>query len=148
MARNHLSQNRIHALRALYLFIFLGNLITIAPAILFPETTAADSHTVVSSMLGALALLALLGLKYPIQLLPILLWELLWKSLWMFNFAGRMWLDGGLDEYAMDVTFAVALGLVVTPLALPWRYLCSLYVRSPAEPWRRKSGSQAAISEN
>lgn len=138
MTSVHLSQNRIHVLRALYLLIFVGNLLTTVPAILFPVASVADSHTVVSSMLGALALLSLLGLKYPIQLLPILLWELLWKLLWMFNFAGRMWLDGGLDEYATGVAFAVALGLVVTPLALPWRYLYSLYVCSPAEPWLRK----------
>lgn len=147
MASIHLSQNRIHLLRALYLLIFLGNLLTTAPPILFPATTVADSHTVVTSMLGALALLCLLGLKYPTQLLPILLWELLWKSLWIFNFAGRMWLDGGLDEYAAGVAFAVGIGLVVTPLALPWRYLYWQYLRRPAEPWR-KTESSAAISEN
>lgn len=127
---------QMHLLRAFYLLIAVGNALTVVPAILFPEGSEANAHTVIQSMLAAFALVALLGLRYPLRMLPLLLFELLWKSIWVFNFALRMWLDGGLDEYASGVLFACMVGLVLTPLVIPWRYVAKHYVEAAGDPWR------------
>lgn len=37
-------------------------------------------HGVVNSMLLALVLLAVLGLRYPLKMLPLLFWEIAWKA--------------------------------------------------------------------
>jgi hypothetical protein len=34
---------------------------------------------VVQGMLAAFSALSLLGLRYPLQMLPLLLWEMLWR---------------------------------------------------------------------
>ena len=147
MCRSHVSPLRMYLLRAMYLLIVIGNALTVAPSIIAPATSVADAHSVVHSMLGALMLLSLWGLRYPLLMLPILLWELVWKSLWMFNFASRMWLAGGLDEYAKGVAVAVTLGLVLTPLVLPWGYIAQRYLRQPAESWQAWTKGEASHGE-
>ena len=49
-------------------------------------------------MLAAFSLVCALGVRYPLQMLPVLLWELLWKGLWLATIALRWWLGDGMDE--------------------------------------------------
>lgn len=126
---------RLYLLRAMYLFIAAGLGFTVWPAIIFPSTTVANAGTVIRALLGALALMALLGLRYPLQMLPILLFELLWKTIWVVAFALRMWLDTGLDDYASETLFACLMGVVLVPLVMPWRYVFERYVRAAGDRW-------------
>jgi hypothetical protein len=123
--QDEIAQWRLHLLRAMYLLIAVGLGLTIWPLIIAPEARAADPHSVIQSILGAFSLLALVGLRYPLQMLPILLFELIWKTLWVLLFALPVWLRGGLDEYATGVLFACGMGVVLTPLVIPWRYVFS-----------------------
>lgn len=128
---------RLHILRAMYLFIAIGLGLTIWPQILFSEDTQANANTVVSSLLGALAVLCLFGLRYPLKMLPVLIIEFCWKFIWVAAFALPMSLDTGLDTYAKDTLFACAIGLVLVPLVLPWGYVWKTFIQAKAEPWRR-----------
>ncbi|WLD56799.1 hypothetical protein NFC81_08650 [Salinispirillum sp. LH 10-3-1] len=128
---------RLNTLRAMYLFIAAGLGFTMWPDILLPTDAQADSYTVISSLLGALGLLCLLGLRYPLKMLPLLIFELLWKLIWVTAFALRMSLDTGLDAYALDTLFACLIGLVLVPLVIPWRYAVQAFMIAKAEPWRR-----------
>ena len=135
---------RLYILRAMYLFIAVGLALTVWPAIIAPSNTAANANTVVRSLLGALAVLCVLGLRYPLQMLPVLLFELLWKVIWVVAFALRMWLHQGLDEYASETLFACLMGVVLVPIALPWSYVFKHYVAAKGEPWRRPDPPKAA----
>lgn len=128
---------RLNILRAMYAFIAIGLGLTIWPEILFPDNTNADVYTVVSALLGALGLLCLLGLRYPLKMLPLLIFEFVWKLIWVIAFALRMALDTGLDTYAAETLFACAMGLILVPLALPWRYTFNTYFKAKGEPWRK-----------
>ena len=130
---------RLWLLRAMYLFIAVGLALTVWPDIIAPSHTAANASTVIRALLGALALLCALGLRYPLQMLPVLLFELLWKVIWVVAFALRMWMHQGLDQYATETLFACLLGIVLVPLALPWGYVYRHYVTARGEPWRRPS---------
>lgn len=143
------SRLQMYLLRVMYLLVVVGLGLTAWPDIIAPAARAADSHSVVLAFLGALSLLALLGLRYPLQLLPILLFEICWKSLWVLVFALPVWLDSGLDEYAAGVLFACVLGIVLTPIAVPWKYVMARYVIAAGESWSRETWSgkgKAAIS--
>jgi hypothetical protein len=70
---------RLNLLRAMYIFMAVGLAVTRWPEILNPPADAAHMDTVVANMLGAFSLLALLGIRYPIRMLPLLFFELLWK---------------------------------------------------------------------
>ena len=126
---------RLHALRAMYLVLIVGLAIFVWPGIVGPLPKTFGQNTVVMAMLGGISLLALLGLRYPLQMLPLLMFELLWKMVWALGFALPAWLSGGLNEYAQITLVECMVGLVLVPLALPWGYIVDKYVRAKATPW-------------
>lgn len=80
--------------------------------------------------------MALLGIRYPLKMLPILLLELVWKSFWLVVFALPMYLNHGLDQYAREVVFACGMGVILTPLVIPWRYVINHYIVAKGSAWR------------
>lgn len=126
---------RLTLLRAMYLLIAVGLGLVIWPSIISPTSVAANSGSVVRAMLGALALVSLLGLRYPLQMLPVLIFELLWKVIWIAASAVPMWMGPGLDAYASETLFACAMGVVLVPLVLPWGYVYRTYVQAPSTTW-------------
>lgn len=126
---------RLTLLRAMYLLIAVGLGLVIWPSIISPSSVVANAGSVVRAMLGALALVSLLGLRYPLQMLPVLMFELAWKVIWIAASAIPMWMGPGLDAYASETLFACALGVVLVPLVLPWAYLYRTYVQAPSTPW-------------
>jgi hypothetical protein len=128
---------RRHLLRAMYLLIAVGLGLSMWPGIISPASVVANSNTVVKALLGALGLLCLLGLRYPLQMLPLLIFELVWKVIWIVAFALPAWLGPGLDAYASETLLACAMGVILTPLVLPWGYIVRQYIQAPATPWSR-----------
>ena len=126
---------RLNILRVLYAFIAVGLLVFIWPAYISQLPAPAHYHGVVMTMIAAFSILCAIGVRYPLQMLPILLWELLWKSMWLLLIALPRWnagtMDGATAQTAMD-----CITVVLVLLALPWGYVVRNYVRKPAERWR------------
>ncbi|WP_105172046.1 hypothetical protein [Pseudoalteromonas sp. T1lg24] len=127
---------RIYLLRAMYAFIAFGLGVTTLPDIVSGSGQSADSDTIINAILMGFCLLSLLGIKYPLKMLPLLLLELTWKVFWLLVYALPMHLSNGLDEYAQELVFACAMGVILTPLVLPWGYLITHYLKAPATPWK------------
>ena len=90
---------------------------------------------VVAALLTAMSLLAFLGVRYPIQLLPLLVFESLWKLIWLAAVGVPHLMAGDMDPQMRSVFFSVS--LVVTILAVtPWDYVWKRYVSAPGAPWR------------
>ena len=128
---------RLYLLRAMYLLIAAGMGLTIWPLIVSPPEMAADSKTVVRAFLGALTLLCVLGIRYPLRMLPLLIFELLWKTIWVVAFALPLWLTDSLDANGQETLFACMMGVILVPLVLPWGYLYRHYVKAPGDAWTR-----------
>jgi hypothetical protein len=91
---------------------------------------------VVAALLTAMSLLAFLGLRYPVKLLPLLLFESAWKLIWLGVVAVPHVAAGFLS--AEMGTMLSSISLVVVILAVtPWDYVWKAYVRAPGDPWRR-----------
>jgi hypothetical protein len=129
---------RLYLLRGMYLLISIGLGITVWPLIIAPPNAVANASTVIRALLGALAVLSLLGLRYPLKMLPLLLFELLWKVIWVVAFAMRMWLGTGLDKYASETFAACMMGVVLVPLVVPWSHVYRSYLLASGDPWRRR----------
>ncbi|MFZ3285890.1 MAG: hypothetical protein WA191_03520 [Telluria sp.] len=135
---------RLYLLRAMYLLISVGLGLVIWPAIISPPSLVANASTVVRALLGALALVSLLGLRYPLQMLPLLIFELLWKVIWIVAFALPMWAGPGLDAYASETLFACGMGVVLVPLVLPWGFVFRQYVLAPSTRWSTRGDAALA----
>ena len=141
-----LSTVRLYLLRAMYLLMAVGLGLTVWPLIVAPSDLSAGPKTVIRALLGALGLLALLGIRYPVRMLPLLMFELLWKVIWVVAFALPVWLHGQLDAYASETLFACIMGVVLVPIVIPWRYVFGQYARAAAEPWHAPKDSAAIKS--
>lgn len=139
---NDVSVFRLNLLRAMYLLVVVGLGLVIWPGVLFNSQSWTLSQGVINCMLVAFSLLCALGLRYPLQMLPILLWELIWKSAWLAIVAVPKWLSGSIDE-ATASTAIELLVVVLVPLVIPWGYVMAQYVRKPAAAWRAQGKPSA-----
>jgi len=132
---------RLYVLRATYLLIVIGLGLVIWPLIIQHSSTASHMGSVVRSLLGAVSLLALLGLRYPLQMLPLLLFELVWKSIWVVAFGLPLWSGHRLDAGTAETLRDCLLGLVIFPIVIPWGHVWRRYFRQPGDRWKRASAS-------
>ncbi|MEO8585549.1 MAG: hypothetical protein ABI584_05270 [Acidobacteriota bacterium] len=118
----------------MYLLLVIGGAVFFLPQLMRHEPTA---RGVIPSMLGALWLLACFGLRYPLQMLPILLFELAWKTIWLVDFGLPQW-RAGLNTAVFREDFkAIRLTPVILILIIPWRYVFRHYVKEPGARWGR-----------
>jgi len=92
-------------------------------------------HGTVLTMLVAMSVLALLGLRYPQQMLPILLFEVGWKALWLGFVALPLWLDDNLTGAIWENTIKVSWVIIVVAV-IPWRHAFRQFVLARGERWR------------
>jgi len=124
------SRVRMHVLRATYLLLVVGLGAMIVPEIVDHELA---SRGVIAALLGAVWLLAILGLKYPLQMLPLLLFEFAWKAIWMIAYGLPQRFAGELPPTFAEDMLNIAFGVILMPLVIPWGYVWRRYVRQPAE---------------
>lgn len=138
---NEVSLLRLHVLRATYLLMVVGLGATIWPLLLDAPETVEHFRGVTWCLLGTVALLALLGLRYPLKMLPLLLFELVWKTTWLVAIGLPLRSSGQLEGPFRETWFANLLGLVIFPLVIPWGYVLRKYVREPGDRWTRSRTS-------
>jgi hypothetical protein len=125
---------RLYLLRAMYLLIVVGFCVYIWPGILRHRGPRELMDGVVDCMLIAFWTLSVFGLRYPLQMLPVLLWEFVWKTVWLLAIGLPAWLSGQMDAAMRANAFACIFVLLI-PLVLPWRYLFAHYVLKAGDPW-------------
>ncbi|MEX0343148.1 MAG: hypothetical protein AB3N06_11205 [Erythrobacter sp.] len=87
------------------------------------------------AMLATLALLAIAGVFHPLKLLPLMLFEIAWKTVWLLVVALPAWL-GGSEVPGIVSIWGSVIGIGVVTILIPWRYVWWCYVTQPIEPWR------------
>jgi hypothetical protein len=87
-------------------------------------------------MLAGMWLLACFGLRYPLQMLPILLFELAWKTIWVVDYGLPQRMAGVNTPVFNDDFKAIAYAPLLLILVIPWGYVWRHYVKKPGERWR------------
>lgn len=128
---------RLYLLRATYLLIAVGLGIMIWPGIINAPTNVEHMRGVVRSLLGAVGLLAVIGIRYPLQMLPLLLFELLWKSIWIVAFGLPLRSAGALTAATQSTWNDCLISIPIFLIAIPWGYVMENYVRRAGDSWKR-----------
>lgn len=139
----HVSLFRLYSLRAVYLIVVVGLALVVWPSVIHHAKPWGLSQGVVKCMLAAFSLLCVLGIRYPLQMIPVLLWELTWKSIWLLVVALPAWQSGTTDEAIISTTFE-CLFVIIIPLAMPWKYVYARYIQQQGDRWRNESPKLAA----
>ena len=125
---------RLHALRAGYLLLVVGLGLEIWPGIIHHDRPWELMQGVVHCMLAALSALAILGLRYPLQMLPLLFFEVAWKAIWLVVVALPLWSAQRMDPDTLD-TANDCLMAVIFVAVIPWPYVFAHYVTQRGDRW-------------
>lgn len=130
------SITRLYVLRAAYLFIAVGLAFLVWPVLFSHSSEWALKHGDVFGLLAGVQVLAMVGIRYPLKMIPLLLFELIWKSTWLLAIALPLWRAGQLDAATSESIFACVMGVVISLVAIPWPWVYANYVKAPADPWK------------
>lgn len=132
---NEVSLVRLYALRICYLILAVGLGIYVWPSVIHHTPEFAAAHGIQWALLAGLGLTAVLGLRYPIQMLPLLLFELLWKTVYLLAFALPLWSAHQVTPAALEDIHACLMVLIFIPL-IPWSYVARHYILQPGNRWK------------
>ena len=130
-----MSLPRLYFLRLGYLVMGVGLVQTKWPLLLNHPEPWPLMEGVETCMLVALSLLSFLGLRYPLKMLPILLFELGWKAIWVAVVVLPLWRADQVDPATLQVFYSCLLVLIVAAV-VPWRHVVREYVGQQGDPWR------------
>ena len=128
---SEVSTFRLYLMRALYLLMFVGQGSLQWPTIIHHTNALTFWHGVGGTLLFAMALLA----AYPLKMLPLLLFELVWKSIWLIAIALPLWSAHQMDPDTLEAVPSILMGVIV-PIIIPWPYVLANYVKKPGDRWR------------
>ena len=139
-ADSEVSLLRLYILRAAYLLLIVGLGAMIVPGIVSHPIT---ERGVIAALLGAVWLLAFVGLFQPLRMLPLLLFELAWKVIWVLAYGLPQWSAGRLTPVTAEDLTNTLVGVVLMPLVIPWPYVWRHYLKAPAARWRGPAAKEA-----
>ena len=130
---------RLYVLRAAYAIFVLPALVMIPlgsgplPKLVFHSAT---ERGMINGIQAGLFAMCILGLRYPLKMLPILLFEFTWKAIWLLFYGLPHWLAGtGSPQLSLDLIL-IGGGPILFGLVIPWSYVFRHYLRQPAGRWR------------
>jgi len=126
---------RLYTLRAAYLVMAAGLGVYIWPAVIHHTDEFAATQGVRFALLAGLGATAALGLRYPVQMLPILLFELIWKAIYLIAFALPLWSSHEINAAMAEDIKAVLMAVIFIPL-IPWRYVFAHYALKRGDRWK------------
>ena len=124
---------RLYLLRAMFLVFTVGGFFVHPQWLLDPSPT---NRGMILGFTGGLWVMSFLGLRYPLQMLPIFLLEFVFKTLWLLRFGLPQWMAGRDDPQLSEDLILIGGGPILFGLIIPWGYVWRHYFKAPAERWR------------
>lgn len=123
---------RLYVIRAVGVLGLYGLLPTIKRLI----DHAPDERGMLTAMVSGLWVMALFTIRYPLKMVPLLLFEFVWKVLWLLFFGLPQWRSGvGSPRLGQDLWDIGAFPIVML-LVIPWGYVWRHYVKARGDRWK------------
>jgi hypothetical protein len=126
---------RLYTLRLCYLILAAGIGTYYWPLVIRHSNEFAAAHGIQFALLAGLGATAVLGFRYPVKMLPLLLFELTWKAVYLVFFALPLWRVHQIDAAVAEDIKAVVMVVIFLPL-IPWRYVFANYVVKRGDRWK------------
>jgi hypothetical protein len=91
-------------------------------------------HAVAWCVWAAYTTLSLFGLINPLRWLPLVIFMIFYKSLWLLFVAYPLWSAGTLAGSPADEMAHVFIGAPFVALIVPWKYVFEKYIRPQRSP--------------
>lgn len=127
---------RLYVLRAAYLLLVVGVGLMVWPLLLNHDLDWPRMNSVVCAMLGTVAVLSLIGLRHPLQMLPVLMFELAWKAIWLVTVALPLWRADAISAPFAETIRDSVIGVIVMMLAIPWPHVFRQWIARKGDRWR------------
>lgn len=133
---------RLYLLRVLYLgnFVMLG--LSVWPGIVKHNGWANPLEGVAVAFWGALSLLCIIGVRYPLKMLPVVFLQFTYKLIWVLAVALPR-LSTGAPTWYMS---PMLMGVLIEPLVIPWPYVFETFVKQGGDRWLNPSLASAAAT--
>ena len=132
---------RLYAMRVLYLLNFAVLGPEVWPELFRPDRMLGPVNGVAFSFWATLSILSLLGLRYPLKMLPLLFVQLTYKAIWLVAVALPLRAAGALVSGGHEMALTFLVGGALDLLVIPWPYVLARYAKEPGDRW--KFGRQA-----
>ena len=126
---------RLYTLRVAYFVMAAGLGVYIWPLVIHHTNELAITKGAQLASLAGLGATAALGLRYPVKMLPILLFEMVWKAIYLIAFALPLWSAHQINEAVAEDIKAVLMVVIFIPL-IPWRYVFAQYAMMHGDRWK------------
>ena len=127
---HELGKVRLYAMRLVFFLTFIGLISSSFQELFLGEELVEPYYAVAVSFWLALSVLAIIGVIYPVKMLPLLLLQLLYKLIWLTAVGIPLKINGHLAD-AEALFMANAIGIVLDLIVIPWLYLFKKYFQKP-----------------
>ena len=79
-------------------------------------------------MWGSYSLISCIGIRYPLKMLPIILFEITYKTAWLVIVAYPLWVKNELIGSPVEGAARLFIWVVFPIVAMPWKYLFRTYI--------------------
>jgi hypothetical protein len=84
------------------------------------------------SFWAALAGVSLLGLRYPLAMLPVIFMQLFYKAFWVL----AVYLPLQAAGRSTSLIHGMLIGILLDLIVVPWPYALAQYIKKPADRWK------------
>ena len=130
-----ISTLRLNLLRFPYAIMAVGQTLVTWPGVISHPIAPVLGGAAAHSLLAGVGAISILGLRYPLKMLPILLFEILWKLIFLGFYALPLWRSGQMDADSWENIWPCFIVGIFFPL-IPWRYVWANYVTQGGERWK------------
>ena len=85
-------------------------------------------------MVSGLWVMAFLIVRYPLKMVPLFLFEITWKLLWLIFFGLPQWWSGVGSPRLSEDLWSIGAFPIVCAIVIPWGYVWREYVKAPGGP--------------
>ncbi len=123
------SKFKLCAMKFVYLLTFVALGYDVWSEIINPSEIWGAYDGVVYSFWAAYTILMGLGIRYPLKMLPLLLLQLFYKSIWLLGIYLPLSLQGQLDTASEGFLMPFAIAIPLDLIAIPWKYVYKNYIQ-------------------